>query len=106
MEVDVSKGFDLGCFHYRVKADRETDASLRSTGLYGDCSSQTHLIKLCASDSPDRLHETFLHEMVEAVVEHSCYRKVKHEEITNLAYGLAQALKSMGVVFFLKKMKI
>jgi len=46
-----------------------------------------------------------MHEIIEAVNTHSCNGKIKHDEITTLANGMAQVFKSMGVMFEVSKVK-
>jgi len=99
MNIDVSKGFELGCFHFEVENGKETDASLRERKRYGECSFLNHELRISQEYSPDQYHNTFQHELIEAVNEIFCSGRIKHEEIVTLANGLAQALKSLGVNF-------
>ena len=99
MNVDVSKGFDLGCFHYQVKDDDEATEDLRSRSRYGECSWQRQIIRVSNEFAPEQYHNTFLHEAIEAVNEVYCNGKVKHDEITNIANGLAQIFMSLDIQF-------
>ena len=99
MNIDVSKGFDLGCFHYIVEDDEGTQKNLEERSRYGECSCTRCIIRVSTKHNPDHYHNTFLHEMVEAVDEVYGNGKMKHDEITNIANGMSQALKSMGIMF-------
>jgi len=104
-EIDVSGGFDLGCYHFEVATDAATDAELRSRQRYGECSCTRIIVSISTDFSPDQYHNTFLHELAEAVNENNCNGKVNHDAITNLANGFSQAFKSMGIRFTHPKMK-
>lgn len=99
MDIDVSKGFQIGSFHYRVATDKKTNLELNSRTRYGECNSVMETIKVSSDYSKERYHETFLHEVIEAINTQACNGKVKHGEITNLASGLAQVTQSLGVNF-------
>jgi len=99
MKVDVSKGFELGCHHFAVFDDDETTADLRARERYGECSSQNQWVRISNDYNGDQYHNTFLHELLEAVNESHCNGKMKHDVLTNCANGLAQSIKSLGVVF-------
>jgi len=99
MKVDVSKGFELGCFHFEVENGKRTDAELRERRRFGECSFDAHIIRVSQSYCPDQYHNTFIHELIEAVNVSYCDERIKHSEVTTLANGMAQALKSLGVNF-------
>jgi len=105
IEVDVSNGFDLGCFHYPVLSSKEVSKELASRGHFGECSFDSHTVRVSEDFNTDQHHNTFLHEVIEAVNEENCNNKIKHTEITNLANGLSQVFKSMGVIFGVSKVK-
>jgi len=99
MEIDVSKGFDLGCYHYCILDDAKTTEDLRGRSRYGECSHQSQEIRISNDYKSDHYHNTFLHELLEAVNEVHCNGKMSHDVITNCANGLAQVMKSLNVIF-------
>jgi hypothetical protein len=99
MNIDVSKGFELGCFHFQVLSGGEVDNELSSRGRHGECHDCLHILTVSSQFSPDQFHNTFLHELIEATNTLYCNDKITHDGITNLANGLSQALKSLGVNF-------
>ena len=78
---------------------KEVSKELASRGHFGECSFDSHTIRVSKDFGTDQYHSTFLHEVVEAVNEENCNYKIKHTEVTNLANGLAQVFKSLGVIF-------
>ena len=102
MEIDVSKGFELGCYHFDVKDDDVTTTDLRGRSRYGECSLQTSCIRISRDFSERHYHNTFLHELLEAVNEVYCNGKMRHDDITNCANGLSQAFQSIDIVFGVK----
>ena len=99
MEIDVKKGFELGCFKYQVKDGEAVTRDLRSRSRYGECSWQNQEIRVSDDFSKDQWHNTFLHELLEAINEVYCNGKINHDVLTNCANGLAQAIKSVDVIF-------
>ena len=98
-DVDVSRGFQIGSFHYKVASDKKVNLELNSRTRYGECSSVMATIKVSSEFGKERYHETFLHELIEAINTQSCNGKIKHDEIINLASGLAQVTQSLGIQF-------
>lgn len=99
IEIDVSKGFDLGCFHYIFKIDK--DLAL-NRNRYGECSHHNHLITTAPDLDSDQFLNTYIHELIEAVNISNCCDKLRHDHIINLAHGLAQIFKSLGIRFVVK----
>jgi len=98
MNVDVSKGFNLGCYHYKVLTDERTNDNLRSAMRYGEHSSTMREVRV-SDEYAGEYHSTFVHEVIEAVNNIYCADKLEHQEITTLANGLAQVLGSLGIEF-------
>ncbi len=98
-KINTSKGFDLGCFHFEVLIDKSIAVDLRDRQRFGECSSSQQTIKISSDFKPDQYHNTFLHESIEAINAIYCNGELKQNDITNLANGLAQVIKSLGVIF-------
>ncbi len=99
MKVNISKGFDLGNFHYEVESGAITEKQLEADACYGKCDNLNKVIRLTTNFSQDQRSNTFIHECIEAVNAVYCNSKLKHDEINNLGNGLAQILKSLNVEF-------
>ena len=99
IEIDVSRGFELGCFHYGVRSEQEDTEELRARQRFGEAMLSRHFIRVSTEFEPAQYHNTFIHESIEAINEIYCNGKIKHDEITNCANGLAQIIKSLGVLF-------
>ena len=99
MEVDVSKGIEVGSFHYEVLQDSETEKDLEADSSFGKCDNQHRRIKITMNYAGEQFSNTFVHECVEAVNSNYCNNLLKHSEITNLSNGLTQLLKSLGIQF-------
>ena len=99
MKIDISKGFELGGHSYRVDMSDNTREALIGKDCYGDHLGYQKIIRIANNIDIDQIRNTFLHECLEAVNQHCCNSKVKHDEITNMANGLAQITKSLGIVF-------
>ena len=97
--IDTSKGFDLGSFHFTVESDGKSSLDLDARDKYGEFIPISNTLRVSPQYGPDHYHVTFLHEVVEAVSNRCCNCRVKHDHITNLALGLAQIFKSMGIMF-------
>ena len=105
IKVDVSNGFELGCFHYTVVNGDNTNKELFARERYGEHSSTQRLVRVSTQYSPDQYYNTFIHELIEAVNDVYCNSKIKHDEVTTLANGLSQVFKSMGLMFVAGKEK-
>ena len=99
VEVDISGGIEVGPFHYEVEVGKEASQELRGRERYGEICYQNQKIRLGNTWGQERLNETFMHEVVEAVNNEYSNSSLKHEEIVCLGNGLAQVMKSLGVVF-------
>jgi len=98
-KVDVSKGFELGSFHYGVESDENTNAELRDRQRYGEAVFARHKIRISKDYSVEQYQDTFLHECLEAINITFCDERIKHEHIKNISHGLAQILKSLDIQF-------
>jgi len=101
--VITPRKFEMGQYTYSVKSGKKHDEDLQSRSLYGDHSGHRKHIRVDSSLSADQKHSTFIHEMIEAVNCGWCNYKINHDNITNIANGLSQAFKSMGIVFDIKE---
>ena len=62
MQVDVSKGIQVGGYHYKVEYGETSDVVLRGNGHIGECDSFANIIRLHTKQSDEHMSETFLHE--------------------------------------------
>jgi len=99
MKVDVSKGFELGPFHYEVICDERGEKDLEASNCYGKCDNLHKRVRITKNFKAQQFDNTFVHECFEAVNCVYCNDKVKHDELTNMAHGFSQILKSLGVSF-------
>ena len=99
MKIPVKKGFSLGCYKWKVKSDIQTDKKLQSEHRYGACDFGKRTLEIGTDYNEDQYHSTFIHEIIEAINEEDVNGKLKHDEVTNLANGMSQVMKSLGVVF-------
>ena len=99
MKVDISKGFDLGSFHFPVLSDEKTDAELRSEQRYGTTSFTQHQVSISKDFDAEQYHDTFLHECLESINVMFCDGILKHSQIKNISHGLAQIFKSLDIQF-------
>ncbi len=99
MDIDVSKGFELACFHYKVESGDTSNADLVSRAIYGEHHDVGRKVVISTDYGKEQYHSTFIHECIEGVNSTYCNSKLKHEEITNIANGISQILKSLGVIF-------
>jgi len=99
MNIDISKGFELGAFHFDIETSDKIDKELIGRNRYGECSTQGQVIRISGDYPKDQYSNTFLHECLEAVNSVYCNDGLNHKHITNTANGLAQILKSLGISF-------
>lgn len=99
MKIDVSEGFELGCFHYEVKSDDKTDDDLRSRQRYGETSFTKHEVSISRDFDVEQYHDTFCHECLESINVMFCDDKLSHHQVKNISHGFAQILKSLDVQF-------
>jgi len=93
-------GIEVGPFHYSVISDAESDRELGDRQLYGDCSHMLRRIRVASDTSREQFTCTFLHEAIEAINNVWCNDKMEHALITNVAYGLAQMCRGLGIEFY------
>ena len=106
MNIDISKGIEVGSYHYEVRQNEEAEQELESDNAFGKCDNYHRIIKVTKNSSPQQIHNTIIHEFLEAINCVNCNDKLKHEETTNLANGLAQVFQSLGVQFVYKEKEI
>jgi len=99
IRVDVQHGLELGEFHYTVDCSEQAEKDLRADLNFGEHSQSQRRLRITKEHGDEQYHSTFSHELIEAINEVYCLRKLNHDHITNLAHGLAQALKSLGIQF-------
>ncbi len=98
-KVDVSKGIEVGPSHYSVVCGEDTNKELESKAVYGDCAGLLRRIRVATNTSEEQFSTTFLHESLEAINDIWCNSKLEHELLTNLANGLSQVLRGLGISF-------
>ena len=99
MQVDISKGFELGAITYAVDMSDRTREDLIGKDCYGDHLGYRKIVRIANNIGDDQIRNTFIHECIEATNSQYCNSKLKHDDITNLSNGLAQILKSLGITF-------
>lgn len=97
--IDISKGIQVGGFHFTVDLSEKAHRDLRADDDFGQCDFQNHSISVDWDNSPEQISKTFLHEVIEAVNHIYCDDKVEHEKLQELSYGLHQVCESLGVRF-------
>ena len=104
IEIDVSKGIDVAGFHYSVDGSKLAHEDCVGDQKFGTCSTSYQIIKIDNESgfSAERISETFVHEMIEAVKQHYD-RSLSHETLEKISEGIHQALKSLGIVFVINK---
>lgn len=100
MKVNIIGGFDVGCHRFKVEANC---LDTLSRGRYGECAHDLSVIRFAPNVNESKLHETIIHEMMEAVNTTYCAEKLEHAEIISLSNGLAQVFKSLGITFVAQK---
>lgn len=99
MKIDVSRGFEVGSFHYKVDMSDKAREELIGKDCYGDHLGYIKVIRVANNLGQDQVRNTFIHECIEAVNQQYCNSKIKHDEISNMANGLAQIFKKLGIEF-------
>lgn len=99
LEVAISKGIEVGSFHYEVLQSDEIEKELQSASVFGKCDNMHHRLKITKAFSPEQVNNTFTHECIEAVNYVYCNDLLKHPQIVNLGNGLAQIFKSLDIQF-------
>ena len=103
MEIDISKGMEVGCFNYKVIVNKETDKDLESRSRFGEHHNLSKELRIASNHSPQQFTNTFLHETMEAINAEYCNGNLKHDYITNIANGLTQVMKSLDIEFTYKE---
>lgn len=101
-KVDISKGFEVSDFTFQVKCSKEVDKDLESRGVFGACDNLNSII-LIGTHPTDQFRNTFIHECLESIKHHYVVAKLTHEQLTQIANGLAQIFKSLGIEFEYKE---
>jgi len=99
----IPKRFQMGQFTYRILTGDTHDKDLQSRQYYGDHSGVNKHIRIDSSLSAEQRHSTLIHELIEAANCNWCNSNIKHDTMSNLANGLSQALKSMGIRFDIRR---
>ena len=99
MKVDVSKGIEIGCHHYKIECSAEVNKDLDSRQRFGEHHTVGRKLQISTSYGSEQFEATFIHELIESVNEVNTYCHLKHDDIQNLGEGIAQALKSLGIKF-------
>ena len=102
IEIDVSKGIQVGGFHYDIDTSNDAMRRCRSENRIGECSHQEGVIRIDPTFSDVTTSSVFIHEAIEAVKNVYCV-KVEHDDIERLEAGLHQVMESLGVRFVVKK---
>ena len=97
--IDITRGIEVGGFHFDVDMSDEAHKMLRGELRCGECSHSEKVMRIDSDMSDVRISETFLHEVIEAVNNIYCSDSLNHDQITQLSYGIHQALESLGVRF-------
>ena len=97
--IDISKGVDVGGFHYIVDVGETAQKELHAESCNGQCNTETSRITLNRYADAEHLSKTFIHELLEAVNHIYCHDNLEHNQITSLGYGIHQAMESLGVRF-------
>lgn len=96
MEINIADGFDCGCHRFTVISDSK-EVSARDR--HGECCLSLSEVRFAPKTTDEKLHETIIHEFIEAIGSIYCANKLEQEEIVTLANGLAQVFKSLGFMF-------
>jgi len=97
--IDISKGIEIGGFHFDVNMSDEAHKSLRGNNLSGECDHTLKIIKIDNDMAGVQISETFIHEVIEEINHIFCSDSLNHEQINQLGYGLHQVMESLGVRF-------
>ena len=102
IEIDISKGIEVGGLHYTIETSPKISKELSSRGNSGECDTQNLRIILGVLEE-DHTRNTFIHECLEAVNVQYCNSRLEHNDLTNMANGLSQIFKSLGIAFVVSK---
>jgi len=103
MEIDISRGIEVGSFHYKIVVNKETDKDLEGRVRFGEHHNVSRELRIASNHSPQQFTNTFLHETMEAINEIYCNGNLKHDHITNIANGISQVMKSLDIDFTYKE---
>lgn len=97
--IDITRGIEVGGFHFDVDMSDEAHKMLRGNNLSGECDHTQKIIRIDNDMAAVSISETFLHEVVEEINHIYCANSLNHGQIDQLGYGLHQVLESLGVRF-------
>lgn len=100
--IDITSGIQVGGLHFSVVVDDKAHRRLIADNDAGQCDMRNLTIELDKDALPELMSKTFIHEVVEAVCWVYCNDKIEHEKITQLSFGIHQAMESLGVRFGVK----
>jgi len=99
LKIPVKDGCEVGEFHYKVEVGKEANDELKSNLNFGTHNQPLRRLRVTDEFGEEQFHSTFIHELMEAVDDVLVTPNLKHEQLTNVAHGIAQALKSLGIQF-------
>ncbi len=99
IKVDITKGIDVGGFHYIVDMSERAHRALLGDNDIGQCDCRNHIISVDNAESEQQISKTFIHEVIEVVNYVYCDNKVEHEKIQQLSFGIHQVCESLGLRF-------
>jgi len=105
VKINVSKGFEVGPYHYSLECGPEYDEDLDGRVLWGECSQYRRCIRVKSGLPQQQFRATLLHEIVEAVNDVYLSRALSHEEVSAIGNGLSQVFKGLGVEFVIDGQK-
>lgn len=102
-EINVSGGIECGGFHWPIDGSQEAGRECAKNSRFGESQSDDHLIRIDTQWSPERQSETIIHEILEAVKHIYLDNKLPHRDLTLIANGLHQVMRSLGVQFVVSR---
>jgi len=97
-QVDISNGFEIGGYHIGVKMNDEARKRCQARDVYGSCSLMLEEMLLDASQTSNKLSNTFIHETVHLVSDLFALG-LEEEAVIALGNGMHQVMESLGVRF-------
>lgn len=99
--MKIPKTFPMADKVYTVRMGRHIDDNL-DTGDYDGLAwhNSRHDAMIHSGLDPQRVHETFVHEVIHcADAQYNGAARMTEAQVEGLAHGMAQFLRSVGVVF-------
>lgn len=101
-EIAIPKSINIGPYTFSVVWGETINGELDRAKCYGTTDSTNQTIRLDSAAMPQRISNTFIHEILEAISDPWTDNKLGHDMIDPIANALTQVFEQMGVRFVLR----